>query len=112
LGVGNSQDVTWPLSGSLPDGDYTITAAASTTQAGSEAVHVELVHHDVHAVETVLASGDGTLTTAAPALSGTFQLVLHAAALVPYCGDGLIVRVQHPSGTQPLFAFELTLDLP
>jgi hypothetical protein len=112
LGVGYSLEVSYPLLGSLPAGDYVIAATGSTAQAGSELLHVDLVHRRTGASDEILAGVDGSIATSAPLQPATVQLTVHATAVAVACGDALVVRVQHPGGTQTLFPFELALDIP
>jgi hypothetical protein len=105
LGVGYSQDIAYPLTGSLPEGDYVVTLAGATASGGPEPLHVELIYKDQS-----LASVDTTLDTAAPA---TTMVTLHATAITADCGDQLIFRVKHlASGSQSLMPFEISVDLP
>jgi hypothetical protein len=81
-------------------------------QPGSEPLHLELLDRAASGTEQSLVSGDTTLTTTAPTMFGTQQLVLHARAIDARCGDTLVLRITHPSGTQPLIGVILTLDIP
>jgi hypothetical protein len=112
LGVGYSLDVSYPLSASPKDGDYTVTASAVTAQPGSEVVQVALVYHRKAGTERVLASSAMTITTSAANTAGTATLTLHGPQVVVDCGDSLIIRTGHPTGSQSLVTFELTLDTP
>jgi hypothetical protein len=96
----------------LPEGDYTITATAQAAQAGSETIDLDLVHHRLNGDEQVLASGELSLQLGPPSFSATTALTLHGAPIAADCGDALIVRSRHPSGTQTLFPFQLALDIP
>jgi hypothetical protein len=105
LGVGYSQDIAYPLTGSLPEGDYVVTLAGATTSGGSEPLHIELVYKNQS-----LAAADTALDTTAPA---TTMVTLHATAITADCGDQLIFRVQHlATGSQPLSPFEISVDVP
>jgi hypothetical protein len=100
------------LAGSLPEGDYTVAATGSTPQAGSEPLRFDLVHHPGAGAERMLGGADTTLDTSAPMLPATSTVVIHATSIAADCGDRLIVRVKHAGGTQTLFPFQLTLDIP
>lgn len=104
MGVGYSQDIGYPLTGSLPEGDYVITLAGATTSGGPEPLHVELIYEDQS-----LAATDTTLNTSAPA---TTMVTLHAIAINADCGDQLIFRVKHTGGSMPLVPFEISVDVP
>jgi hypothetical protein len=56
----------------------------------------------------VLGSGDLTFTM----MSGSAQTRLEIAGRPVDCGDALVLHFTHPTGSQTLFFFSVTLDIP
>lgn len=98
------------LDGSLRGGEVVVTITAATSQPGSETIHLELLHRHAGA-DTTLASADQTITVVdSSSVMQTRSLPI--AALAVDCGDALVLRSTHPSGSQAVFPFAVALDLP
>ncbi len=112
MGVGYSQEISFALTGSLPAGDYLATVDGTTEKPGTEVVHLALQVRPMSGDALVLAEGDATLATAGAPPSASAALTLHAGAYTAHCADELVVVATHPSGTQNLFPFQISLDIP
>jgi hypothetical protein len=112
LGVGYSQEISFALAGSLPAGDYLATVEGTTAKPGTEIVHVALQVRPITGDQLLLGEGDATLATTGTPPSATTTLTLPAGAYAAHCGDELVVVATHPSGTQNLFPFQISLDIP
>ena len=84
---------------------------ATLLKSGSETAHAALVLTQ-GTTTTTLAEADLVFTTTAPTMSSTATAALHRDASTADCGDALSLHLTHPTGTQALLFFVVTLDLP
>jgi hypothetical protein len=97
------------LNGSLREGDHLVTVSASSASPTTTGVELTLGYAPVAGAAEVLATTTLSLVTPMPA---TQTIPLHVRAIASNCGDVLVLRAVYKDGTQTLFPFELSLDLP